>query len=400
MTGGIRLFRFSGIDVYLDWSLLIIFLLVTFSLGLHLFPTWHPERSPMFTMTMGVVAAGLFFMSVLTHEFSHALVGRARGITVRRITLFVFGGMAHMESEAPDWRSEFWMTIVGPLTSLVLGIGFLLLSGLFADPGIADASDPEEAFSALSPAATLLFWLGGINLLLAIFNLVPGFPLDGGRVLRALLWGMTGSYYKATKWASRGGQAFAGLLIGIGIAMMLGVQVPPFGAGLLPGLWFAFIGWFLNNAALASYKQSRMRKALQGVPVSRLSKRDVVRVPASISIQQLVDDFVLGAGDQRAWPVERDGQLVGLVTLHDVRAVDKKARASTPVTEAMTPWEQLKTVAPEEDAGNALEQLGYSGASQLPVVKNGDLVGMLRREDLMRWISWTDNGAEYERPSS
>jgi len=389
MTGGIRFFRFAGIDVYLDWSLIIIFLLITLGLGLMVFPTWLPDLGQAAALGMGAVAAVLFLLSVLVHEFSHALVGRAKGMTVRRITLFVFGGMAHLESDAPNWKVEFWMTIVGPVTSFMLGAGFLLLSGLFISPEAAEATDPEQAMQLAGPVASLFFWLGAVNVLLAIFNLVPGFPLDGGRVLRALIWGATGSFEQATRWASRAGQLFAGLLIGIGILMMLGIPVPPFGAGLIPGLWLAFIGWFLNNAAVMSYRQTKMRRALADMPVSRLVRREVTRVPASISVQQLVDQYVLAAGDQRAWPVERNGRLVGLITLNDVRALGREARAGKTVEQAMTPWDKLQTTSPDEDASQAFEQLASRGVNQLPVLERGELVGMLRRDDLMRWLSWS-----------
>lgn len=394
MWGGMRLFRLFGIEVYLDWSIIIVFGLITASLGLGLIPTWHPELSPMVTIGMALVAAVLFILSVLIHEFSHALVGRTQGMTVRRITLFVFGGMAHLESEASTWKGEFWMTIVGPLTSLALGVGFLFLGGLLAKPGVLRAGNPEELMAALSPVDTLLLWLGTINILLALFNMIPGFPLDGGRVLRALLWGGTGSFYKATRWATWGGRAFAALLISAGVAMMLGVRLPLFGTGLISGLWLAFIGWFLHNAAVMTYRQLKMRRVLQDVPVSRLLRSGVIRVPASISVQELVDQYVLGHGDQRAWAVERDGRLVGLITLHDVRAVDRGARSRTSVAETMTPWDRLQTTTPEDDAGMAFEQLSKKGVGQLPVVKNGELVGLLRREELMHWIHWFEETSE------
>ncbi|MFA7386954.1 MAG: site-2 protease family protein, partial [Thiohalobacteraceae bacterium] len=242
MGNGFHLGRIAGIDVRVDWSLSIIFFLISFSLAVGLFPAWHPDWGPGISWLTALVAALAFFASVLAHELSHALVGRAQGIEVKRITLFIFGGMAHMENEPRAWKAELWMAIVGPITSLVLGLLFLALTWSSLDPGTVDPENPAALFAALAPVPTVLLWLGNINIVLAVFNMVPGFPLDGGRVLRALLWGVTGDMRRATRWASQAGQMFAWILIGTGVAMMLGIQVPFFGSGVLPGLWLAFIG--------------------------------------------------------------------------------------------------------------------------------------------------------------
>jgi Zn-dependent protease len=231
MQRGIKLFRIAGVDVFLGWSLLIIFLLISSSLAAGLFPAWHPEWSAATSWLTGIAAAILFLLSVLVHEMSHALVGRANGMSIPRITLFIFGGMAHLEDEPRHWRVEFWMAIVGPITSLALGFLFIW-AGNAAAGGIEMTDDPAAMFSGLSPAATLLLWLGPVNIVLALFNLVPGFPLDGGRVMRAVLWGITDDYQKATRWASTGGRIFGGLLIAAGLSMALGFRVPFFGTGL------------------------------------------------------------------------------------------------------------------------------------------------------------------------
>jgi Zn-dependent protease len=191
----------------------------------------------------------LFFCSVLTHELSHAFVGRALGASIRRITLFVFGGMAQLEGEPRSWGAELWTAIVGPVTSLVLAVVFSMLAGATSGSSLFDPNNPTAALARLGTLPTLLLWLGQVNFMLGLFNLVPGFPLDGGRVLRAILWGVTGNLQKATRWASFLGQITAWALIGIGLAMVLGAQVPFFGTGV-GGLWLAFIGWFLNNAAM------------------------------------------------------------------------------------------------------------------------------------------------------
>jgi Zn-dependent protease len=220
---GLRLVRIAGIDVHADWSLLIIFFLILNGLALGLFPAWHPDWGAGLAWATALGAALLFFASVLAHELSHALVGRRHGVVIRRITLFVFGGVAHVEREPQKWRAELWMAAVGPLTSLALGLAFLFAAGTFVSPAEVDQRDARV--------------------------------IDGGRVLRAILWGATGNLRRATRWASWLGQAFAWILIATGLAMMLGLRVPVFGGGLVGGLWLAFIGWFLNNAALMSYRQ-------------------------------------------------------------------------------------------------------------------------------------------------
>lgn len=386
MQGGLRLFRLAGIDVFLDWSLIIIFMLITLSLGMGVFPQWHPQWSTFTSLTTAFVAAILFLASVLAHEYSHALVGRARGMTVNRITLFIFGGMAQIESEPADWKSEFWMTIVGPLTSLMLGFLFVFLGLSVAGVAEFDPDKPEAFVQSLSPLATLLLWLGPVNVILGLFNLVPGFPLDGGRILRALIWGITGDMRRATRYASRGGQLFAWLLMGSGFAMILGLRVPIFGTGLINGLWLAFIGWFLNSAAVASYQQLLVRQVLEGVPVSRLMHHHLQELPPQITLQEMVDDYLFN-GDQRAWPVVSGKQSLGLITLHDIRGIDRDRWPHTRVEEIMVPWQKVVSISEQDDAAEALELISRRGFNQLPVTRNGELVGLLRREDLLRWLS-------------
>ncbi len=213
ISAGLRLGHIAGIEIAADWSLLIIFWLITFTLAVGLFPGWHPDLSAALSWASALAAAVLFFASVLTHALSHALVGRAHGIVIRRITLFMFGGMAQMENEPSTWRAEFAMAIVGPLASLALGFSFLGLAAIISAPLDVDPDKPQEALAALAPLPTLLVWLGPVNIILAIFNLVPGFPLDGGRVLRAILWAVTGNLRLATRRASQAGQGFAWLLM-------------------------------------------------------------------------------------------------------------------------------------------------------------------------------------------
>src|SRR5262245_14789842 len=242
---GFRVARIAGVEVRLDWSLLIVFWLIVVSLGGGRFPLHHPEWSPGLSWAMAVIAAVLYLLSILAHELSHALVGRANGVPVGGITLFIFGGVAHMRGEPGSPRAELLMTLVGPVTSLVIGALATWWGAHLAAPAIVDPADPLRAFQDVGPFATVLLWLGPINVMLGLFNLIPAFPLDGGRVLRAVLWAATRDLTRATRWAAAVGQAFALLLILAGVIMVLGVRVPWLGRGLVPGLWIAFIGWFL-----------------------------------------------------------------------------------------------------------------------------------------------------------
>jgi Zn-dependent protease len=328
----------------------------------------------------------LFFASVLLHELSHAFVGRANGVEIRRITLFIFGGMAHMESEPPSWRAELGMAIVGPLTSLVIGCAFLSLAGLLSGPLQVDPANPQAALAALGPAATLLLWLGPVNIALALFNLVPGFPLDGGRVLRAVMWGVTGNLRLATRRASQAGQGFAWLLMASGVAAMLGMKLPFFGGGFVNGMWLAFIGWFLNNAAVMSYQQLVIHESLEDVPVRKLMQTHFMRVGPQMRISTLVNEQVMPSG-QRAFPVEEDGRLLGIVSLRDLQKCEPSAWERMTVKDIMTPVRDLTTVAPDQDAVEALAIIGRRDLNQLAVVHDDVLVGLLRREDILKWLS-------------
>ena len=277
-----------------------------------------------------------------------------RVIPINAITLFVFGGVAQLEREPHAWRAELWMAIAGPITSLVLGLLFLVLGGMFAGP--VDLDDGERALAALNPTATVLLWLGPVNIILALFNLVPGFPLDGGRVLRAILWGITDDLLRATQWASKLGQAFAWFLMMVGVSMMLGLRVPLLGGGLVPGMWLAFIGWFLNSAALTSYRQLLVREALEDVPVSRLMRRELSAVHPDTRLDVLVDEYLMG-GDQRGFPVTDNGNLLGLVCLEDIRRIPRRTWHTTSVRDIMTPAEQLSTISTDADAAEALQCL-------------------------------------------
>jgi Zn-dependent protease/predicted transcriptional regulator len=386
MNTGFRIGRIAGIDIHLDWSLLIIIFIITFSLAVGLFPRWHPDWSRALAWATGLAAALLFFCSVLLHELSHAMVGRMHGIEVRRITLFVFGGAAQIEHEPTDWHGELQTAIIGPVVSLMLGGLCILLTGLVASPLQLDPGHLKENLAGLGVLATLLLWLGQVNIVLGVFNLVPAFPLDGGRALRALLWGLTRDLRRATRWASSLGQAFAWFMIGLGAAMMLGVQVPVFGTGLASGLWIGLIGWFLNNAALISYWQLLIRESLQDVPVSRLMDTQFQSVTPDLPVSRLVDDYLLHS-DQSHFPVANDGRLLGMVSLQHVRSLNREAWRTTSVSNVMSPFNAAIQLGPRDTVERAMSLLGDSKAGQVPVLENGRICGLLRREDIVKWLS-------------
>ncbi|KON81425.1 site-2 protease family protein [Azoarcus sp. PA01] len=386
MVKGLRIGSILGVEVALDWSLMIIFVLIMLSLGAGLFPTWHPHWSAALVWLVAAVAAVLLIVSILVHELSHALVGRAQGVEIRRITLFVFGGMAQLEREPHTWRAEFWMALVGPVVSLAIGAACLVVGSALAGDVVIDPNDPTPALTQIGPLATVLLWLGPINLILALFNLVPAFPLDGGRMLRAVLWGVTGDVYHATRWAAALGRGFGIALIAAGAAMFVGIPVPLFGAGVIGGLWLALIGGFLHNAAKMSYQQLLARRSLERVPVSRVMLADVTTVEPHTSVATLIDDYLI-AHDQRNFPVVRDGQLVGLAGLGEVRKLAPAARAGTTVADIMIPIGDLPTIEPDRAAAEALETISRRGVELLPVVDNGRVRGLVRREDIMKWLA-------------
>ncbi|MGD2154348.1 MAG: site-2 protease family protein, partial [Gemmatimonadales bacterium] len=274
MTGGIRICRFFGFEVRLDFSWFVVFLLVLWTFAQSVFPARTPGLSVSTYFTMAVVGASLFFASVLLHELAHSAMARARGIEVEGITLFIFGGMARIRSEATNPRDEFLITIVGPVSSAL--IGALLL--VFAEVG--DSLGLHRAF--IDVAA----YLAILNFILAVFNLIPGFPLDGGRLLRSLVWHVTKDVRKATRIAALSGQGFGYVMIGFGVFSL-------FKGFLVSGIWLIFIGWFLSQAAEASYRQLIMRRILQGVQVKEAMTRNPETVSADVTLRDLVDNYFL-----------------------------------------------------------------------------------------------------------
>jgi Zn-dependent protease/CBS domain-containing protein len=372
---GITLGRIAGIRIRVDWTWLIIFILITVSLAIGYYPFVIPGYSTFVYWGLGVISSLLLFGSVLGHELAHSLVAQRQGLPVESITLFVFGGVSEIQEEPRTPSNEFRLAIVGPVTSLVLG-------GIFF-------GGYRILFPASTVAAATLQYLGIINLALGAFNLVPGFPLDGGRVLRSILWGATHNLRRATRIATWVGQGFAFLLIFGGIALL-------FSGAFLTGIWLAFIGWFLNNAATASYRETVVRQALEDVPVRNLMATDVDKLPPDLTIQQVIRDHIL-QGRQHAYPVTRDGELLGLICLHDIRGVPLERRETETVGEAMTPYDRLALVGPDDDLSKAVNELAKRSVDQLPVVdRPGHLVGVVRRQDIISYLQTQPDVGEGE----
>jgi Zn-dependent protease len=376
-----------------DWSWLLIVLLITWNLTT-VFGQLHPEWGQGLRWGLSLVAALLFFSSVLAHELAHSLVARSQGIPVRNITLFLFGGVANIQREPSSPKNEFFMAIAGPVASLVLGILMLLVAAGGAAIG-EGFSSPGQLITSLSPANTILLWLGSINIILAIFNMIPGFPLDGGRVLRSILWAVTNNLRKATRYAAFIGQSIAWLMIAAGVAMALGVRLPFLGTGLINGVWLAFIGWFLNNASAQSYRHVAIQDILDGVLVSQLMRQNPPTVEPNSTVSDLIHTHLMGTDDQ-AFPVLENERMLGIITLDDVRRVPREQWDSILVSDIMTPHPSLVTVAPDEDAASAMEKLMQRDVRQLPVVRqltygHVELIGLLRRRDVMHWLQMQSN---------
>jgi Zn-dependent protease/CBS domain-containing protein len=383
MRGGFQIGRVLGITIRVDWSWLLIFFLTTWNLGTA-FGGLHPGWGPVLSWGLGATAALLFFASVLIHEMAHSLVAKARGIPVRSITLHLFGGVSNIQREPDSPGGEFLMAILGPVSSFAIGGVLLLVAVLIAGPAAA-LQDPAKFLEDMGPLLTLLSWLGSVNITVGAFNLIPGFPLDGGRVVRSALWALTKNLRRATRCAAWMGQGIAWLMILAGISMTFGVRVPFFGTGLGSGLWLSFIGWFLNNASVQSYRQVVIEDVLEGVPVSSMMRTHPPTCSADCSVSRLVNDHIMQSDDQ-AFPIIEGGRLAGLVTLEDVRGVARDAWDRTTVRQIMTPADDLVTAAPDEDAVEALNKLMGRDVRQLPVVRDGELAGLLRRRDIIKWL--------------
>jgi Zn-dependent protease len=365
LRGGIPIGKLFGISLKLNYSWFVVFGLVTWVLAANYFPSIFPTWSLGTSILAGLITSLLFFGSVLAHELMHSVVAQSTGITVHSITLFIFGGVSQMTEEPKLPKDELKIALAGPLTSIVIGGIFWGIWYLMND---------------ISPFVTAIsFWLGTINLFLAAFNLIPGFPLDGGRVLRSILWWRSQNLRRATRTASNIGRAVGYLFIFGGIFFVF--------RGLwFNGLWLAFIGWFLENAAVGSYRQVALQEVLQGHTAREIMIGECPAVSPGLSIEELVNKHILASG-ARCFPVLSGDRVAGLVTLSSVKAVSRDDWQTKTVKDAMTPLEELKAVSPNEDLSTVMRIMAEEDINQIPVVDDGNIVGMVARDKLINFIS-------------
>lgn len=368
MTGALRIARFFGFEIRLDLSWFILFFLVIWTFGQAVFPQRAPGLSTTVYLAMAWVGALLLFASVLLHELAHSAVARARGVPVEGITLFIFGGMARIRSEATNPKDEFLITVVGPLSSAAVGLGLLVMARLAALLGLG------------RPAIEVLSYLALLNFVLAAFNLIPGFPLDGGRLLRSMVWHLTQDVRKATRWASLSGRGLGFLMIGLGIVGL-------FRGTIVGGIWLIFIGWFLAHAADASYRQVMLGRILEAVATREAMTRNPESVAPDLPLRDLVDDHFLRRR-YGAYPVQdRDGKVLGLITLSQVKKVERHRWPVTTVREAMSPLSDAVTARPEDPLSEVLAKLERAGVGRALVIDSNErLVGLISRSDLATWL--------------
>lgn len=363
----IHLFTLFGFSVDIDLSWFLIAALVVWSLAGAVFPQQFPDLPWTTHLLMGLLAALGFFASIVVHELCHSLVARRYGLPMKGITLFVFGGVAEMSDEPPSPKAEALMALAGPAASVAIGVvllGAAWLGNTVGWPGVVSG---------------VLGWIGLINLILAAFNLIPGFPLDGGRVLRAILWKWKGNLRRATFAASRIGNGFGWVLIALGFLNLLTLN--PIG-----GLWWILIGMFVRGAAQQGYQQVIVRQALQGEPVRRFMKEDPVTAPPDISIRELVDDYIY-RHHFKMFPVVGDQGLRGCVTTRQVQQVPQDRWVDTQVRDIVIGCDESNAIAPDTDATQALARMSKQRVSRMLVVDNDTLVGVLKLKDMLDFLS-------------
>ncbi len=362
----IKLGSVWGIELGLHFSWILIAFLITFSLAGQ-FRQTNPDWSPAVVWTSATITGLLFFAGLFAHELSHAFVARLRGLPIHRITLFFLGGVAQIEREASDAKTEFWMGIAGPIMSVIVG---LVCLGLGYLAGWTPNTNPH------TPVTAVLVWLGYINLTLAAFNMIPGFPLDGGRVLRAIIWWINKDEVRSTRIAARVGQIVAALFIAYGIWRFF------LGEGL-NGLWLAFIGWFLMQASGATVMHVEAESALRGLRVADALSQDCERVDRNLDLDSFVHDHLMRTG-RRCYVVTDNGHLTGMLTPHEVKAVDRSQWPLMRIADVMKPLGSLHSVSPDTPLTEALEIMGREDVNQLPVLKDGWFQGIISRGDIVR----------------
>jgi Zn-dependent protease len=368
MQSQIKLGRIFGVEIGLHYSWIVIALLIVFSLAGH-FRETNAQWGDGIVLITAVVTGVLFFAAIIAHELAHSVVAKSRGLPVKSITLFALGGVAQIEKDAADAKTEFWIAIIGPITSFVIGgclIGLSLLAGW------------TWMETAKTPLLAMMVWLGYINIVLGVFNLIPGFPLDGGRVLRAIVWWVTKDAVRSTRIAARVGQTVALFFIITGVYQLFG------GAGFA-GLWMAIIGWFLLDAAGASYAQVEITERLRGVRVGEIMARDCPTVEGRTNLQTFVEEFLLRTG-RRCFFVVENGEIAGIITAHEIKEVEPSLRQYKTVSDAMRPIHQLRTVRIDTPVAEVLETMGREDLNQLPVVSEGKLEGVISRGQVLRYL--------------
>jgi Zn-dependent protease/CBS domain-containing protein len=355
--------RVFGIPIDLDYSWFLIAILITWLLAVDYYPTALKGATRGEYWLMGAVTAVLFFGSIVAHELAHSVVALRYKVPVHRITLFIFGGVSQIAGEPPSAGAEFLIAVVGPLASFALGAIFYFLQGTLANAGAAQA---------------VTRYLALINFALGLFNLIPGFPLDGGRVFRAIVWGANNNFRRATLIAASTGRFFGFLFIVWGVWQALR-------GNLINGLWIAFIGWFLESAAGAQVQQQMVQGLLVGHKVSEAMGGACPHAPAEMPLEKLVDQEVLMHG-QRCFLVDRGDRPIGLLTLHNIKEVPRSSWATTTAAQAMIPIEKLSTIDPNAELWTALEKMGGNGINQMPVMRGNELVGMLSRGDIVNYL--------------
>jgi len=367
MRSGIRLGTIFGVPISIDFSWFLIFALIAYTISLG-YEGGYPELSTGLRWGLAIATALLFFVSLLLHELAHSIVAKRTGIPVHGITLFLFGGVSRITREAERPRTEFGISIVGPLTSAFLGLVFL--GGYF---GLRSSS--------VQPLAGACEYLSFINFALAVFNMLPGFPLDGGRVLRAVVWGSSGSYSRANNVATRAGQVVAGLMILAGVVLIF---LP--NTSVIQGLWPIFLGWYLFSAASSSRRQLELKSHLTGLKARDAMARSCPVVPQSLTLDALVDGYIVPTGC-RVFLVASFQEPRGIVTTRQVRMVGRDRWRETRIESIMMSLDKMPSVKPDEDAYHVLEIMAEADVTEVPVVENGNIIGLVGREDILRIAS-------------
>ena len=368
VPGSVRIARLFGIDINIHFSWILIFFLVVLNLAdsfPHQFPQWSNQKG----LVVASITAFLFFASVLGHELAHSLVARRFQMSVSSITLFLLGGVANLRKEPPSAKAEFFMAVAGPATSVAIGVVGL---------GVAVLLDSRVALPNAEAIQAVAGYLGTVNLYLAAFNMVPGFPLDGGRVLRSAIWAISGDRNRATTIAARGGQLVA---LALGAFVLYEVVI----LHEASGLWLGLIAYFLYNAASSTLQQERVASVLGGAKVGPLMTTDFRSTSPGVIVGQVIRDLVLPM-NLRAIPVVSGERFIGLVAIGDLRKVDQARWAETPVEDVMTPASELPTVSPDDPLSTALERFDATELPLLPVTKDGRLVGLLYRESVIGYV--------------